>query len=171
MAMRSLPYPVGVTRFENQEEHWLSLLGAKHLLANHVRYTSEEEFRSWQFGHSNIEDFGVPSLFGWALDSVKLQLLFSRTGASPVAFQILVISDNLHECLNEIIDSSNIQITTLVARLLISFVMHRFGEITRGHLSKFQFGKILQMAETQLRIIWRSEEPETHVEWTLSYVN
>jgi hypothetical protein len=24
----------------------------------HVRCTSEEEFRSWQFGHSNVEDFG-----------------------------------------------------------------------------------------------------------------
>jgi hypothetical protein len=51
------------------------------------------------------------------------------TGASLVALQILVIPNNMHECLNEIIDSSNIQITTLVARLLIPFVVHRFGEI------------------------------------------
>jgi hypothetical protein len=55
----------------------------------------------------------------------------------------LVIPDNLHECPNEIIDSSNIQITTSVARLLIPFVVHRFGEITRGHLSKLRFGEIL----------------------------
>jgi hypothetical protein len=53
-----------------------------------------------------------------------------RTGANPVTLQILVIPDNLHECPNEIIDSSNIQITTSVARLLIPFVVHRFGEIT-----------------------------------------
>jgi hypothetical protein len=95
-----------------------------------VRRTSAEEFRSWQFGHSNVEDFGVPSSFGCALGSAKLQFLFLRTSASPVALQILVISDNLHACPNKIIDSSSIQITTLVARLLIPFVVHRFGEIT-----------------------------------------
>jgi hypothetical protein len=64
------------------------------------------------------------------LDNAKLQFFFPRTGASPVALQILVIPDNLHECPNEIIDYSNIQITTSVARLLILFVVHRFGEIT-----------------------------------------
>jgi hypothetical protein len=65
------------------------------------------------------------------------------TGASPVAFQILVIPDNLHECPNEIIDSSNIQITISVARLLIPFVVHRFDEITLEHLGKLRFGEIL----------------------------
>jgi hypothetical protein len=33
---------------------------------------SAEEFRSWQFGHSNIEDFGIPSSFGCVLGSTKL---------------------------------------------------------------------------------------------------
>jgi hypothetical protein len=69
-------------------------------------------------------------LFGYALSSTKLQFLFPRIGASPVALQILVVPDNLHECLNKVIDCSNIQITTSVARLLIPFVVHRFGEIT-----------------------------------------
>jgi hypothetical protein len=77
------------------------------------------------------------------LDRTKLQFFFPRTGASLVALQILVISDNLHECLNKIIDSSNIQITTLVARLLIPFVVDRFGEMTRRHLGKFRLGEIL----------------------------
>jgi hypothetical protein len=85
----------------------------------------------------------VPSLFGCTLGSTKLQFFFLRTGASPLAFQILVISDNLHECPNKIIDSSNIQITTLVARLLIPFVVDRFGEMTRGHLGKLRLGEIL----------------------------
>jgi hypothetical protein len=47
-------------------------LGAEHFLASHVRRTSAEEFRSWQFSHSNVEDFGVPSSFGCALGSTKL---------------------------------------------------------------------------------------------------
>jgi hypothetical protein len=68
-------------------------------------------------------------LFDCALGSMKLEFLFPRAGASPVAFQILVIPDNLHECPNEIIDCSNIQITTAVARLLIPFVVHRFSVI------------------------------------------
>jgi hypothetical protein len=63
------------------------------------------------------------------MGSAKLQFLFPRTGASPVALQILVIPDNLHECPNKIIDYSNIQFTTSVARLLIPFVVHRFGKI------------------------------------------
>jgi hypothetical protein len=73
---------------------------------------------------------GSINLFCYALGNTKLQFLFSRTGASPVALQILVIPDNLYECLNKIIDYSNIQITTLVARLLIPFVVYQFGEIT-----------------------------------------
>jgi hypothetical protein len=92
------------------------------------------------------------------LGSAKLQFLFPRTGASLVALQILVIPDNLHECLNEIIDSSNIQITTSVATLLIPFVVHWFGKITWGHFGKLQFDEILQMAKTQIRIKWRNEE-------------
>jgi hypothetical protein len=48
------------------------LLGAEHLFASHVRRPSAEEFRSGQFGHSNVEDFGVLSSFGCALGSVKL---------------------------------------------------------------------------------------------------
>jgi hypothetical protein len=46
------------------------------------------------------------------------------TGVSPVALQILVVPDNLHECPNKTIDYSNIQIITLVARLLIPFDVH-----------------------------------------------
>jgi hypothetical protein len=86
------------------------------------------------------------------LGSAKLQFSFPKTDASPLALQILVISDNLHECLNKIIDCSNIQTTTSVAKLLIPFVVDQFGEITRGHLGKLRLDEILQMAETQMRI-------------------
>jgi hypothetical protein len=46
------------------------------------------------------------------------------TGASLVALQILIIPDNLHEYPDKIINSSNVQITTSVAKLLIPFVVH-----------------------------------------------
>jgi hypothetical protein len=54
----------------------------------------------------------------------------SRTVASLVALQILVVPDNLYKCPNKIINNSNIQITTSVVRLLIPFAVHRFGKNT-----------------------------------------
>jgi hypothetical protein len=81
--------------------------------------------------------------FGCALDSAKQQFLFPRTGASLLALQILVIADNLYECPNKIINCNNIQISTLVARLLKPFMVDRFGEIARGHLGKLQLGEML----------------------------
>jgi hypothetical protein len=42
----------------------------------------------------------------------------------------LIVSDNLHERLDEIIHCSSVKISTSVARLLKPFVVDRFSEIS-----------------------------------------
>jgi hypothetical protein len=61
--------------------------------------------------------------------------------------QILIVFHNLHEYLDKIINCSNIETNTLVARLLKPIVVDCFGEIARWHLSKLRLGKILHMAQ------------------------
>jgi hypothetical protein len=73
----------------------------------------------------------------------------------------LIVSDNLYECPNKIINCSNIGINISIARLLKLLVVDHFGRITRWHLGKLGLGEILQMTQTELGIIWRNEERDT----------
>jgi hypothetical protein len=76
-----------------------------------------------------------------------------------LTLQILKVSYDLYECPDKIIDSSNIEISTLVARLLKLVVVDHFGKIARWHLGKLGLGEILHMAKIKWKIKWRNEEP------------
>lgn len=75
----------------------------------------------------------------------QVQLFLPQSSASIFAFEILMVSHDLHESPNVIVSRRNVEVRTTFAEVLKPLVVYTLSEIARGHLRYLRIKEVLHI--------------------------